>query len=185
MKRNFKLDLNNLPILFVFLYLIDCSKDLTSSGLGPSHFWLQRKWMEDFVRVEDFLIQVNGGFGSSWGLFDSSEWRIWFELRTFWFKWTEDLVRVEDFLIQVNGGFGSSWRFFDPSERRILFQLTIFFYTSLNYHSKTHLFFIWRNILQSEFVCLVFMVYQPLWIILCQFHFYTNKQFYLKQFSWA
>ena len=35
------------------------------------------------------------------------------------------------------------------------------------------------------FVCLGFMAYQPLLVIYRQIHFYTNKQFYFKQFSLA
>ena len=29
----------------------------------------------------------------------------------------------------------------------------------------------------------IFMAYQPLWVIKCQIHFYTNNQFYFKQIS--
>ena len=35
------------------------------------------------------------------------------------------------------------------------------------------------------FVCMGFMAYQPLKVIEFQIHFYTNKQFYIKQFSLA
>ena len=38
---------------------------------------------------------------------------------------------------------------------------------------------------QTKFVCLGFMAYQALKIISCQIYFYTNKQFYFKQFSLA
>ena len=42
---------------------------------------------------------------------------------------------------------------------------------------------------KGSFVCLVgwlgFMAYQPLQVIKCQIHYYTNEQFYFKQFSLA
>ena len=38
---------------------------------------------------------------------------------------------------------------------------------------------------QVLFVCLGFMAYQPLWVIQCKINFYSNKQFYLKQYSLA
>ena len=34
-------------------------------------------------------------------------------------------------------------------------------------------------------VCLGFMAYQLLYVIECQIHYYTNKQFYFKQFLLA
>ena len=35
------------------------------------------------------------------------------------------------------------------------------------------------------YVCLGFMAYKPLLVVQFQIHFYTNKQFYFKQFSFA
>ena len=42
-----------------------------------------------------------------------------------------------------------------------------------------------RNFGLVSFGCLGFMAYQPLKVIQCQIHFYTNRQFYFKLFSLA
>ena len=36
---------------------------------------------------------------------------------------------------------------------------------------------------QRQSIYLGFKAYQPLKVIKCQIHFYTNKQFYFKQFN--
>ena len=50
-------------------------------------------------------------------------------------------------------------------------------------HSKQHSKKYQIGKRQTIFLCLGFMVYQTLYVIYCQIHFYTNKQIYFKQFS--